>query len=112
MTKLKSLPARLGSAPQRLSAVSSSSWRAGKESRESRGYDRKWKRYRLSFLSRHPLCVMCTTKGLVTAATIVDHRIPHQGDMAIFWDTSNHQSLCKPCHDGEKARQERELGFR
>jgi len=42
----------------------------------------------------------------VTPATIVNHRIPHKGDLVLFWDPANHQSVCKPHHDGPIARAE------
>lgn len=105
--RLSALPSRLQPAPQR-AAVSSVSWRAGKEGSTARGYGYRWQQYRIHYLAAHPLCVMCEGKGLIAAATVVDHIAPHQGDMKIFWDEGNHQSLCKPCHDSDKARQEGE----
>lgn len=82
------------------------SWRTGKTTTE-RGYDGRWKKAREGFLRKHPLCCYCERKGVVEAATVVDHIIPHMGDKAIFWDSSNWQPLCKMCHDSTKAREER-----
>ena len=59
---------------------------------------RKWRSYRLRFLAKHPLCVECEKNGIITMSTEVDHIIPHKGDISLFWDPNNHQSLCKPCH--------------
>jgi 5-methylcytosine-specific restriction endonuclease McrA len=112
MSRLRALPDRLASVPQRLSVVSNTGWRAGKQSREERGYDYRWRKYRVGFLQANPLCVMCKAEGLVTAATVVDHIVPHQGDQALFWDQSNHQPLCASHHNGAKAREEREAGLR
>ena len=67
--------------------------------KEPRIYGSKWDRERLIFLRAHPLCVMCQEQGRVTAATVVDHIIPHRGDMSLFWDERNWQSLCERCHD-------------
>lgn len=64
-----------------------------------RGYDRKWRQARDSYLRLHPLCVKCKQQGRLTPATVVDHIIPHRGDEHLFWDTRNWQSLCKSCHD-------------
>ncbi|HSH84369.1 MAG TPA: HNH endonuclease signature motif containing protein [Guyparkeria sp.] len=50
---------------------------------------------------------MCQQIGRVTAATVVDHIVPHQGNKELFWDRSNWQPLCAPCHDRHKRRQER-----
>jgi 5-methylcytosine-specific restriction endonuclease McrA len=111
MSRIKSLPNRLQSVPQR-TAVAVGSWRAGTDSREARGYDYRWRKYRAGFLHANPLCVMCKARGLVTVATIVDHIVPHQGDQARFWDATNHQALCAPCHNRDKAREEREAGLR
>ncbi len=58
------------------------------------------------FLREHPLCVLCSQIGGGTAATVVDHIQPHRGDYDLFWDPTNHQALCKPCHDGAKKSQE------
>ena len=51
------------------------------------------------FLQSHPLCAVCMKQGRYTKTTVVDHIIPHRGDPKLFWDRSNWQSLCKPCHD-------------
>jgi 5-methylcytosine-specific restriction enzyme A len=65
----------------------------------SRGYGWQWQQARERFLARNPLCVECQARNELTPATVVDHRIPHRGDEAIFWDVSNWQALCKRCHD-------------
>ena len=41
--------------------------------------------------------------GVVTPAAVVDHVLPHRGDWSLFWDESNWQPLCKPCHDAKTA---------
>jgi len=43
---------------------------------------------------------------MTTAASVVDHIVAHRGDQELFWDQSNWQSLCKPCHDSEKQKLE------
>lgn len=77
-----------------------------------RGYNHKWRKARETFLRRSPLCVFCSAKGLVVVATVVDHIVPHKGDSELFWDSSNWQSLCKPCHDSDKQRQEVESSIK
>lgn len=64
-----------------------------------RGYNWAWRKYRTGFLRSHPLCAACMRDHRITAATVVDHVVPHKGDQALFWAPANHQSLCKPCHD-------------
>jgi 5-methylcytosine-specific restriction protein A len=80
-------------------------------SARERGYTHRWDKARATFLNRHPLCRMCEQAGRVTAATVVDHIIPHRGDQALFWDQSNWQPLCDAepwrCHSSTKQREER-----
>ena len=52
-------------------------------SARKRGYTWKWEKARALFLKQHPLCVMCSAEGRVTAATVVDHIIPHRQDAAL-----------------------------
>jgi 5-methylcytosine-specific restriction protein A len=58
-------------------------------------------------LSRNPLCVECERQGRITPATVVDHIIPHKGNLELFWDEDNLQALCKPCHDRKTAKEGR-----
>lgn len=64
-----------------------------------RGYGSRWQRESKRYLQSHPLCVACMKQGRYTEATVVDHIVPHRGDQTLFWDQSNWQALCKPCHD-------------
>lgn len=66
----------------------------------------KWKRLAARQLARHPLCVRCTQVGRVEPATVVDHVVAHKGNVALFYDASNLQSMCIRCHNGWKQRVE------
>lgn len=79
----------------------------GTRTTDQRGYTRRWKKARATFLARNPLCRRHEAKGQTVAASVVDHIIPHRGDMALFWDSENWQALCKPCHDSAKQAEER-----
>lgn len=79
-------------------------------SARARGYDGKWERARLRFLGEHPLCVVCEREGRLTAASVVDHITPHKGDQRLFWDESNWQPLCAPCHSEKTAREDGGFG--
>lgn len=59
-----------------------------------------WKARRRAQLNRQPLCELCLKLNRHTPATVVNHRIPHKGDITLFTDPKNHQSVCKPHHDG------------
>lgn len=67
-------------------------------------YGAKWRRARQRFLNCNPLCVECQRHGETVAAKVVDHIKPHRGDVRLFWDVGNWQSLCKTCHDKKTAR--------
>lgn len=73
-----------------------------------RGYNTRWRKYRIAYLAKHPLCAACEQAELLTPSTVVDHIKPHKGDSILFWEKSNHQALCKSCHDQKTAR---EVGF-
>lgn len=62
---------------------------------------------RATRLRAEPLCRMCHADGRVTAADTVDHIKEHKGDLTLFWDYDNTQSLCSSCHSSLKQRQER-----
>ena len=49
-------------------------------------------------------CAECMKQGNLTPATVVDHIIPHRGDMKLFWDESNWQALCESCHNQKTGR--------
>lgn len=68
-------------------------------------YGSRWRRARAAFLRRFPLCQgdQCRANGELTPATVVDHKVAHRGDLSLFWDQSNWQSLCKSCHDRKTA---------
>lgn len=69
-------------------------------------------------MARSPLCERCEAAGFVVPATVVNHRKPHKGDVDLFFDPGNHQSLCAPCHDQAAQSDERRgvetdaIGFR
>lgn len=136
MTKprLTTLKPRLASNMQqaRTRTVEAGSWRATKATAAQRGYGADWQRVRHAHLLAHPHCVMCMRDSHVPdglspvdvvlwcaergirepVGNIGDHIIPHRGDDRLRLDPSNIQTLCKPHHDGEKARSERRMGYR
>lgn len=78
--------------------------RAGRSERAHeyrRLYNTKaWKEARKAQLSRQPLCELCEETNRTVPASVVNHKKPHKGDWSLFIDPANHQSVCKPCHDG------------
>lgn len=106
---VKMLRPRVATVGSRIPKQQSASWRATDATAAKRGYDHRWRKERDAYLRLHPLCVMCGADGIDRAANVVDHIKPHRGDMVLFWDKTNWQSLCKKHHDSHKQRIEREL---
>lgn len=69
-----------------------------RDSANTRGYNKRWQKASKQYLALNPLCVYCGKRGIVTAATCVDHIIPHKGDNRLFWDQSNWAASCIPCN--------------
>lgn len=86
-----------------------------------RVYGGRWAAASRGYLQQHPLCVMCEQQGIRSAASVVDHIIPHRLKAALksndpvaikaaqrlFWDKKNWQSLCNPHHSSTKQRMEK-----
>jgi 5-methylcytosine-specific restriction endonuclease McrA len=126
MPRLRTLPTRLQSLPSRVLIAEAGSWRVGKTSSAARGYGYDWQKLRERHLAAHPHCVFClrdlgmldmspaevvlacAERGVAEPlGNIGDHIVPHQGNDRLRLDPDNVQTLCKPHHDGEKARFER-----
>ena len=78
-----------------------------------RGYGYRWQKASAGYLRNHPLCECPDCKAgelKVTVATVVDHIVPHRGDMTLFWDRANWQAMSKPCHDKKTAREDGGFG--
>lgn len=81
-------------------------WRRGDDRRGSstaRGYGYRWQRTSKGWLRSRALCVANEANGFIVPADLVDHIIPHKGDMKLFWDPSNWQSLSHDAHRRIKA---------
>jgi 5-methylcytosine-specific restriction protein A len=78
-----------------------------------RGYGYAWQKASKAFLHEHPLC-QCEEcdegSKRLRPASVVDHKIPHRGDMQLFWDRSNWQAMAKACHDAKTAREDGGFG--
>lgn len=68
---------------------------------------KQWRQLRWSILMRDLFtCQRCGRIEADTSQLVADHRVPHRGNEALFWDAGNIQCLCKSCHDGAKQREE------
>ena len=71
--------------------------------------DPRWRRLRERVLSECPLCVECQRRGLIVAATDVDHIA---GKAATAHDNrrANLQALCHACHSRKTASEDGGFG--
>jgi 5-methylcytosine-specific restriction endonuclease McrA len=78
-------------------------WRAWYKSR-------RWQKLRWFVLKRDLFTCKMVGCGRIepdTSKLVADHKTPHRGNEALFWDENNLQCLCKDCHDGMKQRQDK-----
>ena len=84
-------------------------------SSNERLYGAAWQKVRADWLREHPLCQCpdCDEGRIrLREASVVDHKIPHRGNVALFWDRTNWQSMAKECHDSKTAREDGGFGRR
>jgi 5-methylcytosine-specific restriction enzyme A len=68
----------------------------------------QWQARRAAQLTSKPVCERCEVRGVIVAATVAHHVMPHRGDWTLFI-TGELQSVCKPCHDSEAQAEEAAL---
>ena len=111
--KLTTLKPRIQTMASKLPVLVPGSWRTDRQSSSDRGYNYQWQQARKVFLRQRPLC-QCPDcqdgKIRVIVATVVDHIIPHRGDMVLFWKQSNWQAMSKQCHDKKTAKEDGGFG--
>lgn len=54
----------------------------------------QWREYRKRFIKHNEKCYACGKK-----TQVVDHLVPHKGDVSLFEKTDNHIPLCASCHN-------------
>ncbi len=57
------------------------------------------------------MCVMCLDAGQLNPGNTVDHKTPHRGDVGLFFNEGNLQTLCHSHHSKDKQLEER-YGYR
>lgn len=59
---------------------------------------KRWGGYSKAYRERHRACALCGRPS-----EVVDHIEPARGDVKLFWRTTNHRALCRPCHSAKMA---------
>jgi 5-methylcytosine-specific restriction enzyme A len=85
---------------------------AARPTANQRGYGYRWQKASAAYLEAHPIAVDWFGEhgGRVYAAEVVDHIVPHHGDMKLFWDRKNWQGLTKSDHDRKTALEDGGFG--
>lgn len=96
----------------RIKPASASSSEAGRASWRKWYSSARWSRLRVEILKRDGWVCQATGVALVGGkhapdSAVIDHKTPHRGDPALFWDPENLQAVCKSWHDAEKQRLEK-----
>lgn len=73
----------------------------------------EWRDPVLGLRARHirkePLCRECRAHGVNRRGDDVDHIIPHEGDMTLFLDEDNLQTLCRSHHSIKTAKERNDV---
>ena len=62
----------------------------------------KWRKKAKEYKNRFPLCCECEKEGMITPATVVDHKV-RVNDGGDKYDDSNLQSMCEFHHNKKSA---------
>jgi 5-methylcytosine-specific restriction protein A len=66
----------------------------------------RWRTLAMRARAREPWCPDCAAEGRRVPTLDVDHRVPHRGDPALFWDEDNLQAKCHRHHAAKTGRGE------
>lgn len=118
MGRLKRAPATLATLPPRVGYATRIEAERGRDRERASGDNlrrlyntKRWRDLRQVILARDGW--QCRQTGVLLMgpvnapnSPVIDHIIPHRGDLALFWDAGNLQAVAKAWHDSEKQRQE------
>jgi len=73
----------------------------------TRGYDARWQKFRAWFLSRHPRCEDCWSRGIDNRKNLEVHHLERLKDARIKqFAEDNCLTLCQRCHARRTTRGE------
>ena len=112
---LKQAPPRLGRPGNRLRTPNDEAVRDRVNVWRGWYKTRRWRELRKAvFLRDHYRCqrsgVLCGGRHPAPDSPVANHKIPHRGDPALFWDIDNIETVSKLVHDGIIQSEERRAG--
>lgn len=114
MGRLSAAPSRLARSAPRITSIGEGQDRLRR--RDQTVHWRKWYKtaewQRLRWDCLAAALFTCVRCGFVSSHPkasdmVADHREPHRGERALFFDPGNLQCLCATCHNRDKQREER-----
>lgn len=122
MAKLGNLKPSLGTMPHRLGTMPNDEKARNRNRSASQPWRawyklKRWQQLREAVFHRdlykcQRTGELCTGKGNEPSAPIANHKVPHNGDPALFWDITNIETVAKHVHDSLVQREERQAGLR
>ena len=113
MGKLGRMPSRFGgsaSAGQRLASAFADRYEARETIEPWRAWYKTARWQRLAEAVKAAALYTCARCGSICAGkgeAVADHKLPHRGDPALFWDETNLWCLCTGCHSSAKQAEEK-----
>lgn len=107
MSRLSSLPPRIGAAPYRVSQTpKAEGLTTSRRSNPLKGLysTARWRTLRLKVFQRDGyICqrsgALCSGKHPAPNSPVANHKRPHRGNPALFWDEDNLETVTKEVHD-------------
>ena len=120
MAKLSTLKPRLGSLAPRLGYAAGDEKARDRQRRDTQPWrnwykSARWERLRQQVLVRDMFTCqrtgeLCTGKSPAPNSPVVNHKRPHRGNAALFWDIDNLECVSKAVHDSLVQSEERQAG--
>lgn len=70
-------------------------------------YTNRWKKLRLTQMTKNPLCENCLAMGMTRPGAIADHIKEARDHPELFFSLSNLQTLCHGCHSHKTTKERR-----
>jgi hypothetical protein len=119
MGRLKGLPPRLKALPSRFGSTVGDKQgqdKARNELHDWRGWyaTKTWRDLRMQVFVRDSFTcrrtgVLCIGRHPADNSPVANHKRPHRGDPALFWDVDNIETVTKAVHDGLIQREEQAM---
>ena len=77
-----------------------------RENSYRRGYNKRWEKFRIRYLQKHPLCMDCKAEHRLEPSTEVHHKKKLRDYPELKYAENNLMALCHQCHSKRTARGE------